>query len=114
MITIKYSESLLFLSLLLAIFVGVNMFYINNLVCPDDFKYPNERFDLFNKWENEFRKNNPSANISDLAKARKKFYIKNKCKEAAQEPNLKDYGITQTGEIAQQLLNIIENYNLED
>ena len=84
----------------------------NNQICPFDFIDRNDRFASFSKWEKEFRVNNPNANISDLAKARKQFYIENNCEEAPQQPRLENYGIKQTGEVAQQFLNIIENYNL--
>ena len=80
--------------------------------CPFDFKDRNERNSSFVEWEKEFRKNNPSANISDMAKARKQFYIENNCKEATERPMPKDYGIEQTDQTTQQLLDIIENYNL--
>lgn len=83
--------------------------YLNKPICPQDFRDPNERFTSFFEWEKEFRKNNPNTEISALAKARKDFYIKHKCKEATQEPH---YEGIESGAMSQQLLNIIENYNL--
>lgn len=81
-------------------------------ICPFDFIDRSERFKSFTEWEKEFRKNNPNGDISDLVKARKQFYIENNCKEAPERPIPKDYGIEQTDETTQELLDIIENYNL--
>lgn len=84
----------------------------NNPICPDDFIDRSERFKTFIEWEKQFRTNNQNTNVSELVKARKQFYIDNNCKEATQRPIPRDYGIEQTGETTQQLLDIIENYNL--
>lgn len=81
----------------------------NKPICPQDFKDSNERFASFFEWEKEFRNNTPNAEISVLAKARKDFYIEHKCKEITQEPH---YEGIEDGVISQQLLNIIENYNI--
>lgn len=109
---IEQLRNLLFLALFTAILVGISQIYRNNPVCPFDFVERTERYNSFVQWEKEFRKNNPNANIPDMAKARKQFYVDNNCKEATERPVPKDYGIKQADETTQKLLDIIENYNL--
>ncbi len=91
------------------IVIVISLSYIYKPICPQDFKDPNERFASFFEWEKEFRQDNPNADIPALSKARKDFYTEYNCKEATQEPY---YDGIESGVMSQQLLNIIENYNL--
>ena len=54
--------------------------------CPDDYADTdagfNEKMADMNKWTNDFYDNHPGATLGDWNKARKQYWIDNKCTEA--------------------------------
>lgn len=109
MIIIEQLKNLPFLGLLMAVLVGINRFYPDNPVCPDDFKDSEQKITSFSEWVKDFAKKYPNATNSDLSKARRNFYIEHNCKEAP-----KRYADYMSGNVDQETQQLIEKVIREE
>lgn len=50
--------------------------------CPDEYENAADRSAAFERWTNEFYDRNPDASLSEMAAARRSFYVEHGCAAA--------------------------------
>lgn len=97
---IEQLRNLLFLGLLVLILVGINRFYPNNPICPDDFENTKKRTVEFQKWIDNFYENNPNTSSNEAMESRRNFLARNNCKKALKIYN---FYITANGKVVEEI-----------